>query len=213
MADIERVLIVEDLPEVVDWLVGCVGTCFGARRVATAATHAGAAEALAREDFDLALFDLGLPDGDGTTLIPIFKRRFPRRPCVVTTIFDDDRHLFDALRAGADGYLLKGGAEREFIEQMSSILDGRPPLSASIARRLLQQFQPQQAGVEELSPRETELLKLIASGQSIRSAAGRLSISPHTAAGYLKVIYQKLQVHNRAEATLKAVTLGLVARD
>ncbi|QHS09939.1 response regulator transcription factor [Sinimarinibacterium sp. NLF-5-8] len=210
MTVIERVLVVEDIPEVCAWLAHSITSCFDPRHITTADSHARAATALATEAFDLALFDLGLPDGDGTTLIPLFKQHNPNRTCIITTIFDDDRHLFDALRAGADGYLLKGSPHGEFTDQLRSILEGRPPLSASIARRLLQQFQPRITALDELTPRETDLLKLIASGLSVRSAATKLGISAHTASGYLKVIYQKLQVHNRAEATLKAVNLGLV---
>lgn len=215
MNPIQSVLVVEDLPEVSAWLKSCAQTCLQALNVKQAYSIAEAKALLQQEKFDLALFDLGLPDGNGISLIPLFKQNNANKKCVITTIYDDAEHLFDALRAGADGYLLKDKGDAEFEAQLNGILDGRPPLSASIAQRLLQQFQApvtDTKGMNALSNREKELLTLIARGLSVRDAAQKLLISYHTAASYLKDIYQKLQVHNRAEATLKAVEMGLVTR-
>ena len=206
-----QVLIVEDLPDVALWLRACLQTALAPQRIDHADDLAGARRCLGEYRYDLLLLDLGLPDGDGADLIRGFKRDRPQAPCIVTTIFDDAEHLFGCLRAGADGYLLKDDTEAEFTRQLTGILEGRPPLSPSIARRLLQQFRSTPGPDETpLTRRETDLLTLIAKGLSVKHAARQLNISHHTAAGYLKEIYQKLQVNSRAEAALKAVNLGLV---
>lgn len=211
MPAIKHILIVEDLPDVALWLREQVQPLLHPERIDEAGNLAGARQAIAAQRYDLVLLDLGLPDGDGMSLIAPFRQANPKAQCIVTTIFDDAEHLFGALRAGASGYLLKDDTEEEFAGQLSGILAGRPPLSSSIARRVLQHFQPAPSPMEApLTQREQDLLTLIAKGLSVRHAAEKLGISHHTAASYMKGIYSKLQVNSRAEATLKAVNLGLV---
>ncbi|WP_339844123.1 response regulator transcription factor [uncultured Halopseudomonas sp.] len=213
MKSIESVLIIEDIPEVADWLVDRVEDALEAGRVRVAFNLAAAVEALQLDVYQLVLIDLGLPDGDGTTLISGIKAGRPETLCVVTTIFDDASHLFAALRAGADGYLLKDESDQDFCAQLKGILAGRPPLSPSIARQILQQFQPLEGEAQNrLTSREQEILVLVAKGLSVRHAAEKLGITYHTAASYLKIIYQKLEVNCRAEATVKAINLGLINR-
>lgn len=202
------ILLIEDIPEVALWLQQRVIQVFPDARCTLASTLQQALTC-AQQAFDLALIDLGLPDGDGTQALRHIKLHHPDTYCIVTTIFDDANHLFTALRAGADGYLLKDDEENAFASALQGILAGRPPLSASIARMMLAQFQVQQPEVP-LSPRENDILVLIANGYSVRKAAESLGISTHTAASYLKNLYQKLQVSNRAELTLKAVNMGLI---
>lgn len=211
MAAIKRVLIVEDLPDVADWLHLQVAALLGPEHIDQAASLKEAAGKISAQTYDLALIDLGLPDGSGVDLVRPFKEAHRDGLCVVTTIFDDAEHLFGSLRAGADGYLLKDDTEAEFRQQLAGILAGRPPLSSSIARRLLERFHPVFGEQEPaLTGRETDMLTLIAKGLSVKHAAEKLGISPNTAAGYMKDVYIKLQVNTRAEATLKAIHLGLV---
>jgi len=211
MRAVNSILIVEDLVEVAQWMHHQVETLLAPERIDEAGNLAAARASMSTRHHDLLLVDLGLPDGEGADLIKPFKSRNPQAQCVVTTIFDDAEHLFRALRCGADGYLLKDETEQEFRAQLAGILDGRPPLSSSIARRLLQQFHPVSDEQDApLTQRERDLLTLIAKGLSVRYSAEKLGISPHTAAGYMKEIYYKLQVNTRAEATLKAINLGLV---
>lgn len=211
MGEIRKILIVEDIADVAEWLHTQVATLLVTAQIDHAHNFAGATHAISTQGYDLALVDLGLPDGDGSNLIRPFKAANPRALCIVTTIFDDANHLLTSLRAGADGYLLKDDTEAEFASQLTGILDGRPPLSASIARSLLQQFRPSEdePGIN-LTLRETDILTLTAKGLSVKHAAERLGISYYTAAGYLKEVYRKLQVNTRAEATIKAINLGLV---
>lgn len=209
----KTILIVEDLPEVSAWLMSLVCRVFPDADIEQAHDYATACHRLmstAPETLpDLALIDLGLPDGDGTELIQHLKAARPDAYCVVTTIFDDAQHLFPALRSGADGYLLKDEDEQEFLRALDGIIHGRPPLSPSVAQMMLQQFRPAQLDVP-LTGREEDVLVLIANGYSVRMAAESLGISTNTASGYLKALYQKLHVNNRAEATIKAVKMGLV---
>jgi DNA-binding NarL/FixJ family response regulator len=172
-----------------------------------AGTLAEACKILASVTPDLVLLDIGLPDGKGTNLL-LDAKLTAESLVVITTIFDDDIHVFDALRAGAQGYLLKDDTDAHFIAALEGIVAGRPPLSPIIAQRIIASFRPL-ANTNTLSPRETELLVLIAQGQSVRCAAVLLGITQNTAAGYLKTIYQKLQVNSRAEVTRKAIELGL----
>ena len=132
---------------------------------------------------------------------------------VVATVFDDDAHLFPALRAGAQGYVLKDQAPEVLADMLKGIAAGQPPLSPSVARRLLRHFGPPAAPTDTtnpLSPRETEVLGLIAKGYTVQQVADALELTRNTTAGYLKEIYRKLSVSSRAEATLEATRLGLV---
>lgn len=203
-----RVLIVEDIAEVFRALQAMVEAAFPGVAVAHADSVAAGRKALVAGGHDLVLLDLGLPDGSGTELV----REFAGGPSqiVITTIFDDDDHLFDALRAGANGYLLKDEPSAVLIDLLRGIGDGRPPLSASIARRILHFFRPPSPTRTPLSPRETEVLTLIARGYTVRDVADTLSMSYNTAAGHLKSIYHKLSVNSRAEAAMEAVRLGVV---
>lgn len=202
-------LVVDDLASSRDWLARALNLAFPEICI----TQAGSlAEALHCEVPPLALIDLGLPDGSGVSLI---ERLHPQGTlCVVATVFDDDAHLFPALRAGAQGYVLKDQTPEALAVMLSGIAEGQPPLSPSIARRLLRHFQPISISSVEtaLTAREIDVLRLIAKGLTVVESAELLVLSRHTVAGYLKDIYRKLAVTSRAEATLEAARLGLVPR-
>jgi DNA-binding NarL/FixJ family response regulator len=160
---------------------------------------------------DIALIDLGLPDGSGVGLIAELHRASPNTYCVVASIFDDDKHLFPALRAGAQGYLLKDQPQAQIIELLKGIAEGRPPLSPAVARKMLGFFQPAaQPGQKQLTERETEVLRCIAKGLTLPETAQMLGLSPHTVSGYVKEIYRKIDVSSRAEAALTAHNLGII---
>lgn len=209
-----QVLIVEDIAEVRRALREVAARAFPGIGIREAVSVAEARAALAGGDFDLLLLDIGLPDGSGVTIVDEAVGRVPQ--IVITTIFDDDAHLFEALRAGANGYLLKDEPADRLVELLCGIADGRPPLSASIARRMLHFFRPPASAAREtpartpLSPRETEVLTLIARGYTVRDVAAALDMSYNTAAGHLKGVYHKLSVNSRAEATMEAIRLGVV---
>ncbi|TCJ15549.1 response regulator transcription factor [Parasulfuritortus cantonensis] len=205
--------ILEDLPESQAWLGQALATSFPGIAIETADTLGEARARLADAPGpDIALIDLGLPDGSGVEIIELIQRRFPATLCVVASIYDDDGHVFPALRAGARGYLLKDQPIDRIVEALSGIAAGQPPLSPAIARRMLAFFRPEvaQAADSALTGRETEVLRLIAKGMTQAETARLLGISQHTVAGYVKELYRKLNVSSRAEAALRARDMGLV---
>ena len=222
MIDEKRLcLVVEDQPANRDRLAGLLEATFPGLDIVTAASLREA-RTWAENDprsggLWLALIDLGLPDGSGVELIRYMKLAAPGARLVVASIYDDDQHLFEALSAGADGYLLKDGEGGVMAHHLKRIEAGEPALTPSIARRLLGYFAGPQvrddpvAAVDDarLTGRETETLTLLARGLTIAEVARTLDLRPQTVAGYVKVIYQKLNVSSRAEATLKAVRRGL----
>jgi len=210
---IGKTLLLEDLPESRDWLAAILQRAFPG----ATGRHAGSlAEARARlEDFepDLALIDLKLPDGSGVQLIRALTGAYPDCLCVVSTIYDDDQHLFPALNAGAQGYLLKDQPADEQVELLRGIAAGRPPLSPEIAARLLEVFRGGQQADDDagLSPREAEVLGLISKGYPLNRVSEALGISHNTAATHVKSIYRKLKISSRAEACAEAIRLGLLS--
>lgn len=160
---------------------------------------------------ELALVDLSLPDGTGLDFIRELRKTCPECLCVVVSIHDDDHHVFPALRVGAQGYLLKHQPKAELVASLEGMVQGQPPLSPSIAQRVLATFlQEEISQAEALTPREQEVLELIAKGYTLVNVAEALGISRHTVASFVKNIYRKLEVSSRAEATREAIRMGLV---
>ena len=207
-----KALIVEDNPETREWLISCVQSAFPTLRIQSAADLATALTLIARDDFDLALVDLGLPDGSGIDLIRALHAK--DYPCyiVVATIYDDDRHLFTALKAGAKGYILKDQDRDRIVSYLQGIKKNRPALSASSSQRLIEHFNNKGDALEKanLTRREIDVICLIGKGFSVDQAADMLKLSPDTIKGYVKSIYAKLQVTNRSEVTLEAIRLGII---
>lgn len=205
-------LIIEDTPEARGWMAEALGSVFPGIVVSLAGSVAEARDRIADHLYDIALIDLHLPDGRGIDIVSRLNRNHPDTLCVVVTIYDDDQHLFPALQAGAGGYLLKDMHREQFNRRLRGIAEGEPPLSPAIARRLLGYFRaPQVEQAHNLTPREVEVLTLIAKGIKLAEVAVNLSISPHTAGDYVKNIYRKLNISSRAEATLEATRLGLIS--
>lgn len=204
-------LVVDDLPDSRDWLAQAVRRAHPRTRLLAAGSLAEARQRLREASPELALVDLDLPDGSGIGLIETLVR-LPQRPTViVATVFADDQHLFPALRAGAQGYVLKDASIDQLAAWLSGLSRGETALSPPIARRLLGWFfDPDAVHAPPLSPREQELLVLLAKGLTIGQAAAVLAVTPATAASYAKTLYRKLDVTNRAEATLEATRRGLI---
>ncbi|HEY0914118.1 MAG TPA: response regulator transcription factor [Solimonas sp.] len=208
-------LVVEDLPAPAQWLAAVLEESFAGIRVDVASSLAEARAILEKRSPDIALIDLGLPDGSGVDLIRDIAQSQPHCQCVVTTIYADDRHLFPALRSGASGYLLKDQPKERVVAALRGIASGEPPLSPVIAQRLLRVFGQDQAETaaqdNPLSTREREALVLIAKGYKLPEVAEQLGVTRNTAAGFIKSIYRKLNISSRAEATLEAARMGLVS--
>lgn len=212
-------LLVEDQPRARDWMIGALARAFPDLAVTAVASLREAKAWLRKYDetsgtgLALALIDLGLPDGSGIELVRSLVAERPAVLPVVATIYDDDAHVFEAIAAGARGYLLKGEESDQMVDFLLRIERGEPPLSPSVAHRMLAHFRGAQAPKPDdvgLTSRETETLSLIARGLTIAEAAVQMRLKPQTVASYVKVIYEKLNVSTRAEATLAAVRRGLV---
>jgi DNA-binding NarL/FixJ family response regulator len=212
---LHKVLLLEDHTDTRIWLKDLLMEALDGITVLEAETIGEAKLILEGNIINLALLDINLPDGSGIDLARDITATSNDTYIVMTTIFDDDKHLFAALQAGAKGYLLKEQPRTQLIQHIQGILKGEPPLSPSIARRILTYFQdaPVQKSDSCLSKREEEVLTLAAKGYKTKEISKMLEISLNTTAGYLKSIYKKLNISSRAEATLEATKLGLVKPD
>ncbi len=208
----KKALLLEDFEDTRTWLACIVRAAFDEIEVYEAATLEQGRAVIASHKIDLALIDINLPDGNGVDFVKDVMKASPETYCVMATIFDDDDHIFPALRAGAQGYLLKEQSTNDFIAALQGILSGEPPLSPAIARKMMSYFAEDDSADKQtkLSERETEILTLIAKGLKRNEVADLLNLSPNTVAAHLKRIYNKLNVSTRAEATLEALRLGLV---
>ena len=215
-----KILLLEDLPEIRAWLKALALQVFPQAHIFEAARVHDALALITAERFEVALVDLGLPDGSGVDVVAALREAQPEAQSVVVTIHDDDDHLFPALQAGAFGYLLKEQPRELFVEQLQRISQGEPPLSPAIARRVIAYFakqnkpqeRPQNLPHVSLTDRENEVLLWVAKGFTLPEIGVQLNLSRHTIADYVKQIYRKLNVSSRAEAALEAQRLGLFRR-
>ncbi len=214
----KNILLLEDLPEIRAWLKVLIHQVFPDAQISESARVHDALGLVGAVKFDLALVDLGLPDGSGVDVVAALREQQPECQSVVVTIHDDDEHLFPALQAGAFGYVLKEQARELIAEQLSRMSQGEPPLSPSIARRVIAYFAAQAKPQKDMIPhvqltdRETEVLLRVAKGFTLPEIGVQLNLSRHTIADYVKQIYRKLNVSSRAEAALEAQRLGLFGR-
>lgn len=197
-------LVVEDLPASAVWLCDVLEEVFPDMVVRQADCVESGRKTIDAAVPQLALIDLGLPDGSGIELIRKLAHGGQTPHIIVSTIYADDRHLFPALRAGATGYLLKDQSRDRVIKSLRGIAAGEPPLSPRVAQRLLRIFAHEHEEPEvPLSPREREVLTLIAKGFRLPDVAESMGVTRNTAAGYVKAVYRKLNISSRAEAAPK----------
>ena len=215
-----HILLLEDIPEIRAWLKALVKQVFANAQITECSRVQDALALVNSQRFTLALLDLGMPDGSGVEVIAALREKQPEVQSVIVTIHDDDEHLFPALQAGAFGYLLKEQSRELLVEQLQRMSQGEPPLSPSIARKVIAYFAAQakpssQALLHEVSltERESEVLLRVAKGFTLPEIGVQLGLSRHTIADYVKQIYRKLNVSSRAEAALEAQRLGLFGRN
>jgi DNA-binding NarL/FixJ family response regulator len=211
----QTALILEDHPDSRKWLGEILTEALPGIIIDEADSIERAREKLAKQHYALVILDISLPDGDGTTLLKQIRASHADTYVVMATIYDDDDHLFSALKDGAQGFLLKDQPRERLVEQIKGITRGEPPLSPSISRRVLRHFRNVATSSSEsantgLTARETEVLRLLANGYNRTDIAVALTIMSNTVAAHTKQIYRKLNVSGRAEATLQAIRLGVV---
>ncbi len=209
-----RVLIVEDILEARQWLSDLVMDAFPQASLRTATTLRSAMERI-EDPFDLAMIDLGLPDGSGLTVVRRLREVSPSTICVVTTVLGDDATIVAALSAGAHGYILKETNYDVLRRQLLQLSTGMPVLSPAIARRIMEHFRhtgPSAVPEGQLTQREIQVLGLIGRGLRNAEVGTELGIAATTVAGYIKTIYRKLGIGSRAEAAWHATRMGLSTR-
>lgn len=208
----KKILIVEDILETQRWLAEIAAQAFPDSVVDARTMVRDGIEAVTGTEYQLALIDLGLPDGSGLEVLRAIKASGSDTICVITTVMGDDAHVVAALSAGAQGYVLKEQPADLLIRQLTQLTSGIPALSPSIARRIMEHFQftgPAADPEDELTGREREVLALIGRGLRNADVAVHLEIAESTVASHIKAIYRKLGISSRAEAAWHAVQLGL----
>jgi DNA-binding NarL/FixJ family response regulator len=211
-ADI-KVAIIEDERDIRECLCVLVNgtegyTCTGGYR-----SMEEALENIPRKMPDVVLSDIGLPGMSGIDGVRILKERHPNLLLLMLTIYDDDERIFDAMCAGACGYLLKKTPPARLLESLKEAVAGGAPMSPEVARRviaLFREIRPPERADYHLTPHETRLLKLFVEGHNYKTAAAELHVSVNTVNFHVRSIYEKLQVHSRSEAVAKALINRLV---
>jgi len=151
----------------------------------------------------VVLFDINLPGMNGIECVRKLKPRLPDTQFVMVTVYEDANHIFNALSAGASGYLLKQMRRQELMDALKDVHAGGSPMSSQIARKVVQSFRRTESetdGTNDLSPREREVIELLARGYLYKEIAEKLAISVPTVNTYIRRIYEKLHVRSRAQA-------------
>ena len=207
-----KIAIVEDVREIRDGLARLINTTPGHRCTGVYASMEEALEKIPNNLPDLVLSDIGLPGIDGISGITILKERYPELLILMLTVYDDNERIFDALCAGACGYLLKKTPWEKVVEALKEAVEGGSPMSPEVARRVINLFReikPPKEASYELTPHEVRLLRMLVEGHSYKTAAAELHVSVNTIKFHLRHIYDKLQVHTKSEAVAKALRHGL----
>ncbi len=162
---------------------------------------------------DVLLSDIGLPGMNGIDGIRILKDLYPQMTVLMLTVYDDDDRIFDAICAGASGYLLKRTPPAKLLENIREAVSGGAPMSPEVAMRVIKLFRevrPPERVDYDLTPHETRLLKLLVEGHNYTTAAEELKVSYNTIKFHMRHIYEKLQVHSKSEAVAKALQNRIV---
>ena len=207
-----KVAIVEDESEIREGVAELIDATPGYQCTGVYGSTEEALEKIPANVPDLVLSDIGLPGLDGISGIRILKERYPELLILMLTVYDDNERIFDALCAGACGYLLKKTPWAKVVESLKEAVDGGSPMSPEVARRVINLFReikPPKEAAYELTPHEIRLLRMLVDGHSYKTAASELRVSVNTVKFHLRHIYNKLQVHTKSEAVAKALRHGL----
>ena len=178
-------------------------------------TYGSCEEALELENFmhvDVVLLDIGLPGMDGTEGVKELLEINPKLAVVMATVFEDSKHIFEALRNGAIGYLIKKVSPAELVNAVIAAHRGGSPMSPTIARKVISSFNSRGGRSKNynLSERESEVLQLLGEGNSYAAIAKTIFLSIDGVGYHIRNIYRKLQVNNKSEAVAKGISEGLI---
>jgi len=200
------VSIVEDIQGTRESLVKLLNETPGLRCVADYANAEDALRGIPAEKPDVALVDINLPGMSGIECVAKLKAQMPKLQVLMVTTYEEGGLIFDSLRAGASGYLLKNMPPDELIAAIEQVHAGGAPMSMQIARKVVEHFhritQPK-SDMEKLTPREQEILALLAEGYLYKEIGDRVGVTLNTVKRHLHAIYEKLHVQSRTEATAK----------
>lgn len=210
---ITTVATIEDRREIREGLATLIDETPGFRCVGRYRSMEEALDGFPNHPADLTLVDIELPGMSGLEGIQILRERYPAMLLLMLTVYDDDERIFEALCAGACGYLLKKTPPQRLLDSLRDAVNGGAPMSPDVARRVIRIFRdvcPPEKAEYDLTPHEVRLLKLMVEGHSYKSAANILRVSSHTVSFHLRHIYEKLEVHSKSEAVAKALRNRLV---
>jgi DNA-binding NarL/FixJ family response regulator len=205
--------VIEDQPDIREGLAVLIRGTPGYRVAGSFGSMEEALANIGKDLPDVALVDIGLPGMSGIEGIRRLRELHPKLLVMMLTVYGDDERIFEAMCAGACGYLLKKTPPARLLESLSEVVAGGAPMSPEVARRVVQLFQkfhPPESADYHLSPTEMRLLKLVAEGHHYKTAAAEMQISTNTVSYHMRSIYQKLQVHSKSEAVAKALRDRLI---
>jgi DNA-binding NarL/FixJ family response regulator len=208
-------IVVDDQREIRECLALLLDGTTGFRSAGAFRTMEGALDHLAEvtELPDVALVDLGLPGMSGIDGVRLLRERYPGVMPLVLTVYEDDGRIFDALCAGACGYLLKKTQPAQLLDCIRDVVEGGAPMSPEVARRVIaifREIRPPDVADHHLTPHEIRLLTLLVEGHNYKTASAELGVTVHTISFHLRSIYSKLHVHTKTEAVAKALRHGLI---
>ena len=206
MKKIITVSIVDDEADLRQHIAGYLAAAGNIRCKSAYATAREALEHLPQDKPDVILMDINLGEMDGIECVRRLTALMPEALVLMLTVFEDTEQIFRALAAGANGYLLKRMAPKQLLEAIEDVCAGGSPMSAPIARKVVQSFKTVPAHADEsaeLSPRERSVLDGLAGGLAYKQIANQLGVSIHTVRNYIRRIYEKLHVRTRTEAVAK----------
>jgi DNA-binding NarL/FixJ family response regulator len=201
-----RIAIVEDNKVIRESLMEFVQADPECRCICACATGEEALKVIPKHQPDIVLMDIQLPNLSGIECTAQLKQLLPGVQIIMVTVYEDTDRIFKALRVGACGYLLKRCTPEELLSAIREVRQGGAPMSREIARKVITSFQEPIAAaaeVEDLSPREREILELLAEGFANKEIADRVGVSDGTVRWHLRHVYNKLHVRSRTEAALK----------
>ena len=208
-----EVVVIEDQREIREGLAVLINSMEDYRCARIFESMEDALPAIDAHPPDVALVDIGLPGMSGIEGTRLVKARHPSVLILMLTIYKDDDRIFQAVCAGACGYLLKNTPPGRLLDSIREAVAGGSPMSPEIARRVMELFRvhhPPPDPQLRLSPQETHVLKLLGEGHYYKTAAAEMNVSVHTVIFHVKNIYQKLHVHSKSEAVAKALREGLI---